>query len=129
MWIFADKSSESTNTKRYAGGVPKDITDRHMNTGNKTRLISDAWIIDNPPKLFDEINKHGLAIFLIVRRLFLSDQQSSHRAASRCGNQANLFTGLINLSIPTMYMGNLTAMCILSVYSVMICAIGWYWPS
>ncbi len=75
MWVFAD---ESTDTKHYASsGVAKGNSDRLMNTGGKSKhhLVSDGidkGVIDNPPKLFDAINKHGLTIFLIVCYHFLS---------------------------------------------------------
>jgi len=109
MWIFADRPSGSTNTKSYVG---KDDSNGFMDSGDNSKHYPssngiDNVVIGNPPKLFDAINKHGLAIFLI----------------------ANLFTGLINLSISTMYVEDATAMWILSLYSIAICAVGWYWPS
>ncbi|KAK0220317.1 GWT1-domain-containing protein [Armillaria fumosa] len=53
--------------------------------------------------LFEAINKNGLVIFLL----------------------ANIFTGLINLTIPTMFTSNFWAMVILCGYSIGVCATAW----
>jgi len=67
MWISASRSDGPTDAK--------GCTSASVNTGHKWKYhhASDATydealphIIDNPPKLFDAVNKHGLAIFLIV---------------------------------------------------------------
>ncbi|CAA7263440.1 unnamed protein product [Cyclocybe aegerita] len=63
-----------------------------------------ATSIGNPPKLLEMINKHGLIIFLL----------------------ANIFTGLINLSVKTMYVKDGWAMVILSGYSILVCAVPWF---
>jgi len=74
MWVFADESSTSTDTKHYPSSVAKGNPDRLMNTGDNSKHSNgiDEGIIDNPPKLFEVINKHGLTVFLIVRHHFLS---------------------------------------------------------
>lgn len=76
MWVFADDPPTSTVAKRCASSVAVGDSDRLVNPGNnlKHHPISngiDQGIIDNPPKLFDAINKHGLTIFLLVRHHFL----------------------------------------------------------
>ncbi|KAK0452461.1 GWT1-domain-containing protein [Armillaria borealis] len=53
--------------------------------------------------LFEAINKNGLVLFLL----------------------ANVFTGLINLTIPTMFTSNFWAMVILCGYSIGVCATAW----
>lgn len=124
MWIFAD-----TNTIHSVaeGNINKLGNSAETSEYFVTNGIDNGDlppIVDNPPRIFHAINKHGLAIFLIVGPhllplpLYLTEE-----------TKANLFTGLINLSIQTMYVENVMAMCILSLYSVVICAIGWYWPS
>ena len=55
------------------------------------------------PPLLNAINANGLVIFLI----------------------ANLLTGLINLSIKTMYVGDVTSMAILVGYSGAVCCLSW----
>jgi len=57
----------------------------------------------NPPVLLEAINRNGLVLFLI----------------------ANVATGLINLSIPTMYLSDWWAMLVLAVYSCGICVVAW----
>ncbi|KAJ3826791.1 GWT1-domain-containing protein [Lentinula raphanica] len=56
-----------------------------------------------PHPLLDAVNKNGLVVFLL----------------------ANVATGLINLTIPTMYTSDFWAMVILCVYSYAICAVAW----
>ncbi|KIM82775.1 hypothetical protein PILCRDRAFT_820061 [Piloderma croceum F 1598] len=57
----------------------------------------------NPPALLEAINRNGLVLFIL----------------------ANIATGLINLSIPTMYISDPLAMLILSGYACGICAVAW----
>ncbi|KAJ4482321.1 GWT1-domain-containing protein [Lentinula aciculospora] len=56
-----------------------------------------------PAPLLDAVNKNGLVVFLV----------------------ANVATGLINLTIPTMYTSDFWAMVILCGYSYAICAMAW----
>jgi phosphatidylinositol glycan class W len=49
------------------------------------------------------VNKNGLVVFLV----------------------ANVLTGLINVSVQTMYAGTTKSMLILSAYSAGVCAIAW----
>ncbi|KAG8900296.1 Glucosaminyl phosphatidylinositol (GlcN-PI) nositol acylation protein, partial [Tulasnella sp. 403] len=56
-----------------------------------------------PPALFEAINLNGLPVFLV----------------------ANVATGLINLSMQTMYASDLTALSVLVVYLIGVCGIAW----
>jgi len=56
-----------------------------------------------PPGLFDAINRNGLPIFLL----------------------ANVATGVINLTIPTMYTSDLPAMGVLVMYAAAVCGVAW----
>ncbi|KAJ4491171.1 GWT1-domain-containing protein [Lentinula edodes] len=56
-----------------------------------------------PHPLLDAVNKNGLVVFLV----------------------ANIATGLVNLTIPTMYTSDLWAMVILCGYSYAICTTAW----
>ncbi|WVF73118.1 hypothetical protein IAT40_007937 [Kwoniella sp. CBS 6097] len=67
-------------------------------------LLSETYLPSHPtPPLLEAINKNGLIVFLI----------------------ANLGTGLINLSVQTMYVGDTLAVGILGVYTVGVCAVAW----
>ncbi|TXT11139.1 hypothetical protein VHUM_01890 [Vanrija humicola] len=72
-------------------------------------LAIELWFFppssDAPPcpPLLDAINRNGLVVFLV----------------------ANLLTGLINVSMQTMYAGTAVAMTILTVYSAGVSAFAW----
>jgi len=55
------------------------------------------------PPLLEAINKNGLAVFLA----------------------ANLLTGLINVSMRTMYVGDRIAIVVLVAYSAVLSSIAW----
>ncbi|KAF8187713.1 GPI-anchored wall transfer protein 1 [Pholiota molesta] len=57
----------------------------------------------NPPRLLSVLNKHGLGVFLL----------------------ANVLTGVVNLSMKTMYVGDLWALVVLCVYSLVVCGGPW----
>jgi phosphatidylinositol glycan class W len=40
-----------------------------------------------------------------------------------------VLTGAINLKVETMYASDAWAMCILSVYSLIVCAVAWVWSA
>ncbi|KAF9531283.1 GWT1-domain-containing protein [Crepidotus variabilis] len=61
----------------------------------------------NPPKLLDIINRHGLLVFL----------------------GANVLTGLVNLTIETMYVSDGWAIAVLSAYSLVVCGGGWVYDA
>lgn len=69
--------------------------------------VDEAVEQGNPPQLLEAINNHGLVLFLL----------------------ANVLTGAINLKVETMYASDAWAMCILSVYSLIVCAVAWVWSS
>lgn len=41
------------------------------------------------------------------------------------GVQANVLTGAVNLSMATMYMSDVRALAVLSVYSLVVCGVPW----
>lgn len=55
------------------------------------------------PPLLHAINQNGLVVFLV----------------------ANLLTGLVNVSMETMYMGNASALFVLALYSMGVCGLAW----
>ncbi|KAF9439089.1 Glucosaminyl phosphatidylinositol (GlcN-PI) nositol acylation protein [Entomortierella beljakovae] len=57
------------------------------------------------PPLLEAVNKNGLAVFLV----------------------ANIFTGLVNLSIKTLYTPNAQALGILTAYMFFVTGIAWIW--
>jgi len=57
--------------------------------------------VGNPPPLLELVNRHSLMIFLL----------------------ANVLTGLINVTIPTMYASDIWALIILVLYSITICGV------
>ncbi|TFK43019.1 GWT1-domain-containing protein [Crucibulum laeve] len=61
----------------------------------------------NPPPLLEAINKHGLPLFLI----------------------ANVLTGVINLTVQTMYASDIWAMCVLSAYAMTVSSVAWAWSA
>lgn len=69
--------------------------------------------------LLEAINKNGLAVFLLVGRL-------STRNCSFDFLQANVVTGVINLTIPTMYTPDFWAMVVLSCYAYGVCLFAWF---
>lgn len=79
------------------------------------------------PVLFEAINKNGLVIFLIVS----PDPDSDFliRSSIIIIIQANVATGLINLSIQTMYTPDAKAMLILAGYMFGICLFAWIFRS
>ncbi|KAF9164231.1 Glucosaminyl phosphatidylinositol (GlcN-PI) nositol acylation protein [Actinomortierella ambigua] len=57
------------------------------------------------PPLLEAINRNGLAIFLV----------------------ANIMTGLVNLSMKTLYAPDVQAVAILTVYTLVISVVAWVW--
>ncbi|KAF9011707.1 GWT1-domain-containing protein [Cyathus striatus] len=57
------------------------------------------------PPLLEAINKHSLVLFLL----------------------ANVMTGVINLSMSTMYASDAVAMSVLTGYTLVVCGIAWVW--
>lgn len=55
------------------------------------------------PPLLEAINNNGLGVFLA----------------------ANLLTGLVNVTMRTMYIGDYTAVFVLVAYSSILCSVAW----
>ena len=84
------------------------------------------------PPLLEAINQNSLAIFLLVR--FPSHFGYTH--ANICGVwgvlvglggalQANVATGVVNLSMWTMYASDTRAMCVLVAYAFGVSVFAW----
>lgn len=72
------------------------------------------------PPLLEAINKNGLVLFLLV-----SISRSDMRMPDTNVGQANLATGIVNLSMKTMYASNTVAMGVLSLYALAVCGVAW----
>ena len=68
------------------------------------------------PPLLEAINANGLVVFLAV---------SCDAQDGRADVKANVLTGIVNLSIKTMYAGPLVSLAVLFVYSAAVAAIAW----
>ena len=73
------------------------------------------------PALLEAINRNSLAIFLLAR---IRLSRSSRRYAN-VWVQANVATGIVNLSMRTMYASDGRAMCVLVAYAFCVSAFGW----
>jgi phosphatidylinositol glycan class W len=69
----------------------------------KRLLIGEKGPKSSAPALLEAINKNAFILFLL----------------------SNVATGLINLNIRTMFVGNMKAMCILCAYSMGMCVFAW----
>ncbi|KAL6304631.1 GWT1-domain-containing protein [Sparassis latifolia] len=76
----------------------------HPDPGLLDKRKNKPELTETPPALFEAVNRNGLVLFLL----------------------ANFATGLINLSLPTMYMSDWLAMVVLSVYMLSICSVAWW---
>ncbi|EIW79576.1 GWT1-domain-containing protein [Coniophora puteana RWD-64-598 SS2] len=80
----------------------KDPTDPTGKTVLREKLSAEG-ALGGAPALFEAINKNGMAVFLL----------------------ANVATGVVNLSLQTMYASDSVAMGVLSVYSIGVCGVAW----
>ncbi|KAH9474357.1 GPI-anchored wall transfer protein 1 [Psilocybe cubensis] len=87
----------------YAKGPSKANTQKRLDKDTTPAMVEH----ENPPRLLEAINDYGLSVFLL----------------------ANVLTGLINLSMSTMYMSDAKAMFVLSLYSMVCCAVPWFLSS
>jgi len=73
---------------------------------NNKRLASTVHLppLSCPP-LLEAVNRNGLAVFLV----------------------ANVFTGLVNLTIQTLYTPDTQALAILIAYMAIVSALAWTW--
>lgn len=69
----------------------------------KRLLIEEKGPKSSAPALLEAINKNAFILFLL----------------------SNVATGLINLKIQTMFVGNMKAMCLLCAYSMGMCVFAW----
>ncbi|KAF9781098.1 GWT1-domain-containing protein [Thelephora terrestris] len=95
LFFFPSPLSKSIYSPTSKLKVPKDR--RKASTESQTQPVKDA------PVLLHAINQNGLSVFLL----------------------ANVSTGLVNLVFPTMYTNDVSAMVILSIYSIGVCLFAW----
>ncbi|PPR06511.1 hypothetical protein CVT24_002625 [Panaeolus cyanescens] len=103
IWIYST-NPENPKSKHYKtpeAAAAQYLRIQQAQQGPSTEPLSSPG---NPPHLLHVINRYGLWIFL----------------------GANVLTGLVNLTIPTMYTSDIKAILILSVYSFVVCAVPWY---
>jgi phosphatidylinositol glycan class W len=74
------------------------------------------------PVLLNAINKNGLLFFLVVSTSSLPTILHNHQINYF---QANVLTGLVNLSVQTMYSSDDVAMGCLTVYMAVLCGLAW----
>lgn len=78
------------------------------------------------PPLLEAINQNALAVFLLVR----SSLSLSLHVLLKMGwighvGQANVATGVVNLSMRTMYASDGRAMAVLAAYAFGVCVFAW----
>jgi len=95
LFFFPSPLSKSIYSPTSKLKVPKDR--RKVPTEFQTSPLKDA------PVLLRAINQNGISVFLL----------------------ANVSTGFVNLTFPTMYMNDTSAMVVLSIYSIGVCLFAW----
>ncbi|KAF8873964.1 GWT1-domain-containing protein [Gymnopilus junonius] len=121
LWIFGratpPTSSEARHHKRKMSDLRSKAAEAEgsgttaaayfglSTAANDARQVQTRRDVGNPPVLLEVMNRYGLVVFLL----------------------ANVLTGLINLTMSTMYMSDGAAMLVLSVYSLICCAVPWVW--
>ncbi|KDR66506.1 hypothetical protein GALMADRAFT_259350 [Galerina marginata CBS 339.88] len=111
LWIFAHPPSRSKakHHKKTDQNSEVSAAPAYLGISDPRQLSTPAGShgFGNPPKLLEVVNRHGLSVFLL----------------------ANVLTGLINLTMSTMYMSDWRALVILSLYSIVCCGAPWVWSS
>ena len=79
-----------------------------------------AW----SPSLLDDLNAHAFAVFLLVSANLQEPFVYLQLTTATLGTQANLFTGVINISMQTMYANSFVAILVLTIYVGVAAAIG-----
>ncbi|EJD01801.1 GWT1-domain-containing protein [Fomitiporia mediterranea MF3/22] len=100
FYLLLDKLRPSTSQSNHIS----------RNTLHPTSSAHDSYFPSDDmkssrkaPALLEAINRNGLALFLL----------------------ANVLTGLINLSMSSMYASNMVSMVVLSLYSFGMCSVAW----
>jgi phosphatidylinositol glycan class W len=73
------------------------------------------------PPLLEALNRNSLIVFLLVR---LPAWIPNSKCLLSC-SQANVMTGIVNLTIRTLEASNLFAMSVLTLYSLVVCGVAW----
>ena len=117
--FFASPLSRSTYSPYSKLKVhPPDPAALRGRTHKGARGAGDA----GAPPLLEAINKNGLVLFLLVS---VSADVFGVGEGADGGGQANLATGVVNLSMKTMYASDAMAMGVLSLYAVAVCGVAW----
>ncbi|KIM36234.1 hypothetical protein M413DRAFT_427632 [Hebeloma cylindrosporum] len=112
LWIFAGSDGETPNRTSKPGkehvvmeaSSPPGLSGYGgRGAGGIVGGGQDLAVSFNPPQLLEVINRGSLAVFLF----------------------ANVLTGLINMTVSTMYTSDTRAMLILVVYSLVVCYVPW----
>jgi phosphatidylinositol glycan class W len=78
------------------------------------------------PPLLEAVNRNALAVFLLVRlRLLFSLFLSPTHPSLFSPRQANVATGVVNLSMWTMYTPDGWAIGVLAAYAFGVCVFAW----
>jgi hypothetical protein len=93
--------------------------------GPTTTITSGPNPMPAPP-LLEAINRNALAVFLLVRSpLSLSLFVRALKMSWIYVGQANVATGMVNLSMRTMYASDGRAMAVLAAYAFGVCVFAW----
>jgi phosphatidylinositol glycan class W len=86
----------------------------------KRLLVEEKGPKSSAPALLEAINKNAFILFLLVRLAYITCIWRPD-----IDTQSNVATGMINLNIQTMFVGNVKAMCLLCAYSMGMCVFAW----
>jgi phosphatidylinositol glycan class W len=94
-----------------------------LDPSGKRLVIEEMRSESSAPALLEAINKNAFVLFLLVRLANTISPCIWHLTYVHI--KANVTTGLINLNIQTMFVGNAKALGILCVYAIGMCAFAW----
>ncbi|KAI9459321.1 GWT1-domain-containing protein [Russula earlei] len=98
----ANSSNDNSNSASPKSSPPSSVPPRRTRSSGTTIAMAGPSPMPAPP-LLEAINRNSLAVFLL----------------------ANVATGVVNLSMQTMYASDRRAMCVLSAYALFLCAFAW----
>ena len=109
-------------TRRVSSHPPPSVNDTASQASESHYEEEiESW---RAPELLEVINRNGLVVFLLVspwpillmRWELLTDD---------CWRKANVLTGVVNLSMHTMYATSTIALGVLILYSFVVCGFAW----
>lgn len=90
--------------------------------------ISRSNTIVTVPKLFESININGLVVFLVVSILYIY-MREKYRSLFKIDifllQQANLLTGLVNMSMRTLYASTAVSLIVCATYMFIVTKFAW----